>query len=97
MCDSVGITIGNLSHNETRFRAAGECHYGMELAGMVVWFGALGMIVAALNIVALRIVRPDEVPGYVRCRIEWWSAHNSTFLLGSALLALAGLVGLAAL
>ncbi|MFF5288805.1 hypothetical protein [Paractinoplanes globisporus] len=68
----------------------------MELAGLVVWFGALGMIVAALNVVALRVVRPDEVPGYVRCRIEWWSAHNSAFLLGSVGLAVVGLVGLAA-
>jgi len=96
MCDCVGITIGKVSHNETRMRSPVECHYGMELAGMVVWFGALGMLVAALNVVALRVVRPDEVPGYVRCRIEWWSAHTSAFLAGSALLALAGLCGLAA-
>ena len=70
--------------------------WGMELAGMVAWFGALGMLVAALNAVALRVVRPDEVPGYVRCRIQWWSAHNAAFLVCSALAAAAGLIGLAA-
>ena len=61
---------------------------------MVAWFGALGMLVAALNVVALRVVRPEEVPGHVRLRIAWWTAHNSAFLGFSALLAIAGLIGI---
>lgn len=67
-----------------------------ELAGLAAGLGALGLLVGALNLVALRVVRADEVPGYVRCRIRWWTAHNSTFLLASAAFTAAGLIGLAA-
>jgi hypothetical protein len=67
-----------------------------ELAAMVAWFGALGMVVAVLSVVALRVVRFDEMPGHVRCRIRWWSAHHAGFLLASAVLTAAGLVALAA-
>jgi hypothetical protein len=66
-----------------------------QVAGMVAWFGVLGMVVAALNLVALRVVRVDEVPSYVQGRIRWWSAHNSTFLLISMVVTVAGLLGLA--
>ncbi len=62
------------------------------VASMVAWFGVLGIVVAALNVVALRLVRGAEVPGCVECRIRWWSAHNSAFLLVSAGVAAAGLI-----
>jgi hypothetical protein len=67
-----------------------------QVAGMVAGFGAIGVAIAALNIVALRVVRVDEVPSCVRGRILWWGAHNSAFLLISAVLAVAGLGALAA-
>jgi len=67
-----------------------------QVAGMVAGFGAIGVAIAALNIVALRVVPVDEVPSCVRGRIAWWGAHNSAFLLISAVLAVAGLGALAA-
>jgi hypothetical protein len=68
-----------------------------ELAVMLAWFGALGMVVAVLNIVALHLVRLDDVPGYVRARIRWWSNHNWPFFLISLLLGVAGLTTVAAI
>jgi hypothetical protein len=65
-----------------------------QLAAMVAGLGVLGVVVAALNLVALRVVRVDEVPSCVQGRIRWWSTHNSAFLLISAVV---GGVGLAAL
>lgn len=64
----------------------------MEFAESVAWFGALGLVLAGLNVVALKVVQPDEVPGYVRVRIRWWTAHNPALMAGSAIL---GVVGLA--
>lgn len=66
-----------------------------QVAGMLAGFGALGMVVGALNVFALRVVRIDEVPSYAQVRIRWWSAHNSAFLLISTVVAVAGLSGLA--
>ncbi|MCU7724372.1 hypothetical protein ODJ79_11650 [Actinoplanes sp. KI2] len=66
----------------------------MEAAETIAWFGALGLVLAALNVVALKVVRPDEVPGYVLVRIRWWTAHNPAFMLASALLGAAGLAWL---
>jgi hypothetical protein len=66
----------------------------MEVAETVAWFGALGLVLAALNVVALKLVRPDDVPGYVLVRIRWWTAHNPAFMLGSAILGAAGLAWL---
>jgi hypothetical protein len=60
----------------------------MEVAEAVAWFGALGPVLAALNVVALKVVRPDEVPGHVLVR---WTAHNPAFMAGSAVLGAAGL------
>jgi hypothetical protein len=57
--------------------------------------GALCLTVAVLNIVALRAVRVDEVPGCMRRRILWWGAHNSAFLVASAALTAIGLAALA--
>jgi hypothetical protein len=68
-----------------------------ELAVMVAWFGGLGMVVAVLNIVALRVVRLDEVPGYLRSRIRWWSNHNWPLFLISLLIGIAGLTTVAAI
>jgi hypothetical protein len=65
---------------------------GETLAGL----GTIGVLTAALNVVALRLVRVDEVPGCVRARIRWWSAHNPAFLLVSAIVAAAGLTTLMA-
>ncbi len=65
---------------------------GETLAGL----GTIGVLTAALNVVALRLVRVDEVPGCVRARIRWWSAHNPAFLLVSAMVAAAGLTTLMA-
>jgi hypothetical protein len=64
---------------------------GQTLAGL----GAIGVLTAGLNVVALRLVRVDEVPGCVRARIRWWSAHNPAFLLISAVVAAVGLTTLA--
>jgi hypothetical protein len=65
---------------------------GETLAGL----GVIGVLTAALNVVALRLVRVDDVPGFVRARIRWWSAHNAAFLLVSAVVAAAGLTTLMA-
>jgi hypothetical protein len=65
-----------------------------QVAGMVAGFGVLGVVVAALNLVALRVVRVDEVPNCVQGRIRWWGAHNSAFLVISAVVTAAGLAGL---
>ena len=48
-----------------------------------------------MNICALRTVRIEDVPRCVQGRIRWWSAHNSAFLLSSALLLAVGLSVLA--
>jgi hypothetical protein len=66
----------------------------MEFAETVAWFGALGLVLAGLNVVALKVVRPDDVPGYLRVRIRWWTAHNPALMLGSAVLGAAGLAWL---
>jgi hypothetical protein len=60
-------------------------------AGILVWFGVIGVAVAAMNILALRTIRIEDVPRCVQGRIRWWSAHNSAFLLGSAGLVVVGL------
>jgi hypothetical protein len=67
-----------------------------QFAETLIGFGALGVITAALNIVSLRVVRVDEVPGCVQARIRWWSAHNSAFLLISSAVTAVGLLTLAA-
>jgi hypothetical protein len=67
-----------------------------QAAATLAGCGALGVVVAALNVLALRVVRVDEVPGCVRGRIRWWDAHNSAFLAASAGLTVIGLLGLAA-
>jgi hypothetical protein len=67
-----------------------------QLAETVAGLGALGVITATLNLVALRVVRVDEVPGCVQARIRWWSAHNSTFLVVSVVVTVVGLAILVA-
>jgi hypothetical protein len=62
-----------------------------QVAKMVAAFGAIGLAVGALNIFALRAIRLEEVPGVKRGRVRWWYTHNPAFLLGSAVLAVAGL------
>ncbi len=62
-----------------------------QVARMVAAFGAIGLAVGALNIFALRAIRLDEVPGVKRGRVQWWYAHNPAFLVGSGVLAVAGL------
>jgi hypothetical protein len=57
----------------------------------LVWFGAIGVAIGAMNICALRTVRIEDVPRCVQGRIRWWSAHNSAFLLSSACLLAVGL------
>ena len=61
------------------------------VARAVAEFGAIGVAVGVLNLFALRIVRMEEVPGPMRGRIRWWTAHNPAFLAVSALIAVAGL------
>jgi hypothetical protein len=68
----------------------------MELAEALSLLGVLGVITAALNVVALRVVRIDEVPGCAQTRIRWWGAHNAAFLMISAAATVAGLALLAA-
>jgi len=67
-----------------------------QVAQTVARLGALGVVIAALNVVALRVVRVDEVPGCVQARIRWWSAHNPAFLVVSAVVTVVGLATLAA-
>jgi hypothetical protein len=67
-----------------------------QLAETVTGLGLLGLVTATLNVVALRVVRVDEVPGCVRARIRWWGAHNPAFLVISAAVTTAGLIILAA-
>jgi hypothetical protein len=66
----------------------------MDVAEMFALFGALGLVLASCNVVALRVVRPDDVPAYLRGRIRFWAAHNSTFMAGSAVLGAAALTWL---
>jgi hypothetical protein len=66
-----------------------------QVAKMVAAFGAIGLAVGALNVFALRAIRLEEVPGVKRGRVRWWYAHNPAFLLGSAMIAVAGLAMLA--
>jgi len=67
-----------------------------QLAEALTRIGALGVITAMLNVVALRTVRIDEVPSCAQARIRWWSAHNSAFLMISAAVTAVGLTILAA-
>jgi len=67
-----------------------------QLAGTMAGLGAVGVATGALNLVALRVVRVDEVPGCVQPRIRWWSAHNPAFLVISAVLTVVGLATLLA-
>jgi len=67
-----------------------------QVAETVARLGALGVVIAALNVVALRVVRVDEVPGCVQARIRWWSAHNPAFFVVSAVVTVVGLATLAA-
>jgi len=67
----------------------------LQLAETMARLGALGVGTAMLNLVALRVVRDEEVPGWVRARIRWWHAHNPALLVGSAVVMAAGLVTLA--
>ncbi|MCY1144361.1 hypothetical protein OWR29_40740 [Actinoplanes sp. Pm04-4] len=65
-----------------------------ELATMVAVLGVAGMVLASLTVVALKVVRPDECPAYVRGRIRWWNAHNVAFLIASTVVAVGGLAAL---
>jgi hypothetical protein len=67
-----------------------------QVARMVAQFGAIGLGVGVLNIVALRLVRLEEVPGPMRGRIRWWTLHNPAFLAVSGLVLVAGLAMLVA-
>jgi hypothetical protein len=67
----------------------------VQLAALAAWFGALGMLVASLNAVALRLGRADEVPRYLRSRLRWWGAHNPALMLISMAVTVAGLICLA--
>ncbi|WP_433220862.1 hypothetical protein ACQP00_18975 [Dactylosporangium sp. CS-047395] len=62
------------------------------LAEPAVLLGGVGVVTAVLNAVALRLVRVDEVPGWLQVRISWWRAHNRTLLLLSAVTAGVGVV-----
>jgi hypothetical protein len=62
-----------------------------ELATTVAVLGVAGMVLASLTVIALKVVRPDECPAYVRGRIRWWSAHHVAVLATSAVVAAAGL------
>jgi hypothetical protein len=66
----------------------------MEVSEMMALIGVLGLVLAGLNVVALRLVRTEDVPAYVQGRIRFWTAHNPAFLLGSAVLGAAGLTWL---
>jgi hypothetical protein len=68
----------------------------VQLAQAMAWLGALCLATAAVTVVALRLVRADEVPGWVRARIRFWTAYNPAFLVAGALVTTAGLALLAA-
>ena len=40
-----------------------------------------------INIGALRVVQDVDVPACAVSRIQWWCAHNRTFLTASAVVA----------
>jgi hypothetical protein len=67
-----------------------------RVAETVAGLGAVGIVTAVLNLVALRVVRVDEVPGCVQGRIRWWSAHNPALLVVSVMVTVVGLAVLAA-
>ena len=87
-----------VSHDETEEPADARCDADMEpttfaqVAETVAGLGALGVLTGTLNLLALRVVRVDEVPGCVRTRIRWWSDHNPAFLLSSAAVTATGLL-----
>ena len=66
-----------------------------QVASTVAGFGALGVLTATLNLLALRVVRIEEVPGFAQARIRWWCTHNPTFLMVSAAVTVAGLIMMA--
>ncbi|MBL7255653.1 hypothetical protein [Paractinoplanes lichenicola] len=68
----------------------------VEVAGVVTWFGVLGMIVTALAVVAVRLVRAQDVPAYVQGRARWWAAHNVGFLVASLVVTVGGICALMA-
>jgi hypothetical protein len=68
----------------------------VQLAQVMAWLGTLCLGTAAVTVVALRVVRADEVPGWVRARIRFWTSYNPPFLLISAVVTVAGLGLLAA-
>jgi hypothetical protein len=61
----------------------------------VAALGALGVLVAVVNMLSLRVVRVDDVPVCVRSRIRWWSAHNPAFGAASLLVLIAAAIGAA--
>lgn len=87
-----------MSHGETRaVDVTGlDARMGLvTLAELMAGLGALGLGTAIVNVIALRLVRIDEVPDWVQVRIRWWSAHNPAFLTTSAAIMVVGLVALA--
>lgn len=88
-----------MSHGETHavdVTGLDVCMELVTLAEATARLGALGLGTAIVNVIALRLVRADEVPGWVQVRIRWWRAHNPAFLRTSAAVMAVGLVTLAA-
>jgi hypothetical protein len=67
----------------------------VTLAAAMARLGALGLGTALVNVIALRVVRADEVPGWAQVRIRWWNEHNPAFLAVSAVVMVVGLALLA--
>jgi hypothetical protein len=90
-----------VSHSETCGRGVPGCDAGVEptiltqFAQTAAGLGALGLATAGLNLIALRVVRVDEVPVGCQARIRWWSTHNPAFLVVTAVVTALGLAVLA--
>jgi hypothetical protein len=67
-----------------------------SIAQAVAGFGALALVVAVINVLALRVVEVEDVPACVQGRIRWWGAHNAAFLVGSTAVTAVGTITLIA-
>jgi hypothetical protein len=64
------------------------------LAETLFGLGAIGLLAAAVNLLALRGITIEDVPGCVRARVRWWGTHTPAVLFVSGTLTLVSLAAL---
>jgi hypothetical protein len=66
------------------------------VAETLVGLGAIGLLAATANLLALRGLSIEEAPGCLRARLRWWGAHTPAVLVASGALTLVSLLVLVA-